>query len=50
MQKPPTEKSPEWKYFYDERIGMMCGDAKPTAEQVKIAEQLADEYVKGLAS
>ena len=29
---------------------MMCGDAEPTAEQEKIAEQCADEYLKGLAS
>lgn len=31
----------EYRYRYHERIGMMVGEGKPTADQVRIAKQEA---------
>jgi hypothetical protein len=32
----------------EERLGMMCGYKTPTAEQITLAERIADEYVKAI--
>lgn len=32
----------EWKYRYEERLGILCGSAEPTPEQILIAKEEAD--------
>lgn len=38
----------EWKYAYQERLGIDAGDAEPTREQLDAAKQFADEHVNRL--
>jgi hypothetical protein len=35
-----------WDYAYTERLGLLCGDSEPTPEQIAMARQDADNYVK----
>lgn len=36
----------DWIYVYRERLGILCGSAKPTAEQCEIAEANANSWLK----
>ncbi len=36
----------DWMYVYRERLGILCGSAKPTAEQREIAEANANSWLK----
>jgi len=38
----------EWRYRYDERLGIMCEGREPTDEQKNIAGQEADEAIRQL--
>lgn len=38
----------DWQYFYEERLGIMCGTAEPTKEQDEAAKLWATEYVRSL--
>lgn len=42
------ELKAEGNYRYQERLGMMCGDAKPTDEQRKIALEEATQAIEEL--
>lgn len=35
----------DWMYVYRERLGILCGSAKPTAEQREIAEVNANSWL-----
>jgi hypothetical protein len=36
----------EWQYRYQERIGMLCENRNPTAEQNAMAKQDADDWLE----
>lgn len=36
----------EWDYRKQERLGILCGAGEPTAEQIKMAEDEADECIR----
>jgi hypothetical protein len=38
----------EWRYVYHERIGIMCEDGEPTAEQKEIARAEANQAIEKL--
>jgi len=38
----------EWLYIYRERLGMLCEDRTPTAEQLQMAIREATEHCEGL--
>lgn len=42
-----TEKESrrEWEVAYQTALGRMCGAGEPTAEQIRVAKQEADEHV-----
>lgn len=42
------ELDTEYTYVLQERLGMLCGDAKPTPEQVAMARLDADRAVRKL--
>lgn len=42
------ELAAEWRYRYEERLGILCGGEKPTLEQEKIAHREADDAVERL--
>lgn len=42
------ELQAEWRYRYEERLGIMCGDGDPTDEQRGIAMAEADEAIEKL--
>ena len=42
------EAMDEWLYRKSERLGILCGAADPTPEQIEIAEREADAAVKEL--
>lgn len=44
------ELKTERKYRYEERLGIMCGDAIPTAAQSNIAREETDAAVRALQS
>ena len=46
MTLTDSELSQEWLYRYEERLGILCGTADPTPEQIKIAEDEADDCVR----
>lgn len=51
LNTPSTSQTPwspndEWNYVYNERLGILCEDNEPTAEQRAIAKQDADEAVR----
>lgn len=35
----------EWRYRYNERLGILCSDNRPTPEQVEIAQKEAQEWL-----
>lgn len=35
----------EWRYRYQERLGIMCGDGEASEEQKKIAQSEADAAI-----
>lgn len=41
-----AEQQAEWDYRYQERLGILCADQEPTAEQKAIAKAEADEWVR----
>ena len=43
-QKAPDHLSPEGKYRFYERLGMLCGTAQATESQLRIALLEAAEY------
>ena len=43
-QKAPEHLSPEGKYRFYERLGMLCGTAQATESQLRIALLDATEY------
>jgi len=43
-QKAPEHLSPEGKYRFYERLGMLCGTAQATESQIRIALLDATEY------
>lgn len=43
-QPVPAGLSPEATYLYHERLGMLCGTADPTPDQLRIALLDAREY------
>lgn len=43
-----TDETREWKYRYDERLGILCGANKPTAEQIRMAREEADRAIEEL--
>jgi len=43
-QKAPEHLSPEGKYRFYERLGMLCGNAQATESQIRIALLHATEY------
>ena len=43
-QPAPVGLSPEATYRYHERLGILCGTADPTPEQLRIALLEAREY------
>ena len=43
-QKAPEHLSPEGKYRFYERLGMLCGTAQATESQLRIALLDAAEY------
>jgi hypothetical protein len=46
----PEELEIEWKYRYEERLGILCGDAEPTSEQKAIALKEANQAIIELTS
>lgn len=42
------EERKEWTYRRDERLGVLCGTAEPTAEQTAMAEAEAHETILAL--
>ena len=44
MTPTPPNLSPEAAYRYHERLGILCGAADPTPEQLRIALLEAREY------
>jgi hypothetical protein len=42
------ELKSEWRYRYEERLGILCGSDKPTPEQIKMASDEADHHVAAL--
>lgn len=38
----------EWQYLYEERLGLLCGNATPTVEQTKQAHDYATSEVNKL--
>lgn len=44
MTPTPTGLSEEAAYRYHERLGILCGTAEPTPEQLRIAQLEAVEY------
>ena len=42
------ERTEEWNYRYDERLGMLCEDRQPTADEVNIARSEAGAAIKDL--
>jgi len=38
----------EWLYIYQERLGLLCEDKNPTAEQLQTAIREATEHCDGL--
>ena len=38
------EKIDEWNYRFDERLGSLCEDRKPTEAQIQVAFQDADDW------
>ena len=36
----------EKKYIYNQRIGMLCGEGKPTPEEIEIAVEEAEAFEK----
>lgn len=47
MTTPELEK--EKYYRYEERLGILCGTAEPTSEQMEIARKEADATVTELS-
>jgi hypothetical protein len=41
-----ADQRQEYRYRYDERLGILCGKDEPTDEQIKIAKSEADEWLK----
>lgn len=48
MIPKPDEFAEEWRYIYEERLGILCEDKPPTAAQTEIARKEADEHVRQL--
>lgn len=48
MKLTESELNAEWEVHYHTRLGNMCGAAKPTEEQDKLARDEADEHVLAL--
>lgn len=46
IEEPTFRNDPEWQYRYHERLGIMCEDRKPTARQIEIATQEANDFMK----
>lgn len=44
----PEEARKEFNYRYEERIAILCGKNDPTAEQMAMAMQEAEEAIKKL--
>lgn len=42
----PYEQSEEYRYRYEERLGILCGSEEPTEAQIKMARDEADQWVK----
>ena len=43
-QTAPEHLSPEGKYRFYERLGMLCGNAQATTNQIQVALLEANEY------
>jgi len=43
-----SEITAEWKYRYEERLGILCGAETPTEEQESIARREADGAIEKL--
>jgi hypothetical protein len=39
----------EWKYRYEERLGILCGAETPDEDAVRIAKTEADEAIQSLS-
>ena len=46
MKMSLKELQAEWQYRLDERLGILCGSNTPTPEQMKIATDEADQWLK----
>lgn len=46
MDMSPEELAAERLYRIQERLGILCGSGEPTIEQIEIAEQEAEEWVR----
>jgi hypothetical protein len=46
--KIPHEWQEEWDYRYQERLGILCGQDRPTEAQEQIASREANEAVAAL--
>lgn len=44
------ELKAEWNYRYEERLGILCEDLRPTPDQRRIAAQEADQTVRELTT
>lgn len=42
------EKLAEYNYLYEERLGIMCGEGRPTCEQIAIAKQEAKAALRSI--
>jgi hypothetical protein len=41
-------RSEEWRYIYEERLGMLCGRGEASPEQIAIAMRCADRHLRDL--